>query len=391
MARPSVWQHSDLSKNPVATAKRVVIVAPVHPWDDVRVFQKEACTLAREGFEVILIAQAPESGVVNGVRLVPAPVSRSRTSRFFKLAAVLREALRLRGDIYHLHNPDTIPLALILKVLRRRVIYDTHEDFSKRLLIRDWIPRPIRLPLSCVVATAESFIGFMTDGCIGTQPAVCQRLGHRATLIANSPITQGTLIDAAYRAAQTIHRGTELRLVYVGGINRARGLDCMVDALADLNNAGIPARLWLIGPAERNDLDRAMTQPGWTFVDYLGRLPQAHAFGHMIRADIGLVTILDVADHSRTSPNKLYEYLVFGLPVIASDFADWRRTLPEGSGVHYVRPGSTVQIVNAAKKLSELPDHGRSAATRGRDYVRTGFSWEKEGDALLRLYSDMCA
>jgi glycosyltransferase involved in cell wall biosynthesis len=370
---------------------RIVILAPVHSWDDVRVFQKEARTLANAGFDVVLMAQTPGSDNVNGVHLLSAPASNSRIARFFKLPVVLREALRLKGAVYHLHNPDTLPIALALKVLRRRVIYDTHEDFSKRLLIREWIPQLIRRPLGWFIAMAEAMIGRLADGCICTQADVCKRLGNRAILIGNPPITEGPMIEAAYNAAKTVQRGAEVRLVYAGVINRARGLDFMVDALASLNAAGVEARLWLIGPAVTQDLNVAMARPGGAFVDYLGKLPQVEAFGYMIKADVGLVTILDIADHRRTSPNKLYEYLVFGLPVVASDFPDWRQTLPEEAGVCYVRPGCTAEIVSAVTTLTALPDRGRSAAARGRDYVVKTLSWEREADKLLGLYRSMTA
>jgi len=388
-AHDEILDRSMPSKSIVG--KRVVIIAPVHPWDDVRVFQKEARTLARAGFDVILMAQAPGSDTINGVHVLSAPVSNSRIMRFLKLALVLREALRLKGAVYHLHNPDTLPIALALKALRQRVIYDTHEDFSERLLIREWIPTPIRRPLAWFIAKAEALIGRLADGCICTQPGVRKRLGGRAVLIGNPPITQGAFIDAAYHAAETVQRGAEVRLVYAGVISRPRGVDFMVDALAALNAEGIEARLWLIGPAITEDLKLAMARPGGAFVDYLGKLPQSQAFGFMIKADVGLVTILDIADHGRSSPNKLYEYLVFGLPVVASDFPDWRQTLPEEVGVRYVRPGCAAEIVGAVKTVISLPDRGRSAAARGRDYVVTKLSWEREAEKLLGLYQRMSA
>ncbi len=106
-------------------------MAPVHYYDDVRVFQKEAKTLSANGYRVLLLARAEISLVEEGVEVVPLPVVKNRLMRFLCLPRVFWTAFMLKGDVYHLHNPDTLPIVLLLKMLGRRVIYDTHEDFSK--------------------------------------------------------------------------------------------------------------------------------------------------------------------------------------------------------------------------------------------------------------------
>jgi glycosyltransferase involved in cell wall biosynthesis len=365
----------------------VVIVAAVHAWDDVRVYQKEACTLAAHGYNVTLIAQAPQTAVERGIRIQPAPKSKSRTIRFLKLPLVFLMAMRLDADIYHVHNPDMIPVALLLKLSRKRVIYDTHEDFAQRLLIRAWIPPSLRSVIAHLVVKAESVVGRIANASIVTQEAVRRRLGDRAVLIENPPITHGFLIDEAHAHSLRILRGDELRLIYVGGLGATRGLDVMIDAVAILNARGIETRLWLIGTGNEAEVRTSLSRPGGVYVDYLGRLPQAKAFAFMIKADIGLVTILDVGDHSFSSANKLYEYITFGLPVVASDFQRWRNSLPTSPAIIFVPAGDAAGVAAAIDNIAAMPDRGKRHVTKAQKHLHERYNWEAESVKLLRVYT----
>jgi glycosyltransferase involved in cell wall biosynthesis len=371
----------------VARPLRVTVVAPVHRYDNVRVFQKEARSLAAAGHRVTLFAQAPSAFVQDLVAVVPAPRARNRLHRYLLLPWVLVRAGRLRGDVYHLHNPDCLPLGLLLKALGRAVVYDTHEDFLRRIPTKFWVPRPLRAALARLVAALEWLVGRVADASIATEPQVVRRLGPRAVLIENAPVISGPLIEDSHAYAAGVRRGTELRAVYLGTVADHQGLRVMVDAL-ELANQRVPCRLWLIGPSEDEDpseLERARALPGWRFVDHLGRLSQAEGFGYLARADVSLVPYLGVGGIQEVSANKLYECLCFGVPFIASDFPRWRSHVGEAAGC-FVPPGDVAalgeRLIWCAGHLDEL----RAMGARGREFVMTSYNWETEVRKLLEIY-----
>jgi len=96
--------------------KKIAIVAPVHCYNDVRVFQKQAITLAKEGYQIVLLARAPKVLVEKGIKIQPVPAYSNRVMRFLKLPLILQQAWIEKADLYHLHNPDTLPLAFALKL-----------------------------------------------------------------------------------------------------------------------------------------------------------------------------------------------------------------------------------------------------------------------------------
>ncbi|HYX29716.1 MAG TPA: glycosyltransferase [Pyrinomonadaceae bacterium] len=362
---------------------KITIVAPVHIYDDVRVFQKEAKTLAANGHRVSLIARIAEPQFQGDIQIIPAPTAASRIKRFLLLFRVFRIALTQRADVYHLHNPDTIPIVFGLKLLRKRVIYDTHENFRDFILIKHWIPRPLRLLFALMVSGLEAVAGRVADRSIATEAAVVKRLGRNAVLIENPPVTESVAAERACPCAREV--GGELRLIYVGTISRARGLDLMIDALEVVNRQQ-PCRLWLIGGGADKEIDEARQRPGWKWVDYLGMLPQAQAFAYMMKSEIGLVTFLNVGGHAHLSPNKLYEYMLFGIPFVASDFAAWRRHMPSLEAGLFADPSSIDDVAEKIIWLAQHPEAGERMAAQGKQFVMQKYNWELESRKLLDIY-----
>lgn len=365
----------------------VVVVAPVHWYDDVRVFQKEAKTLAENGYRVLLLARAERRMLEDGVEVVPLPSFGSRALRFLYLPGILWRALKLKGDAYHLHNPDTLPLAVALKALGRRVVYDTHEDFSERVLIRQWIPQTLRPFVARAVCALESTIGRVVDYPIATQAGVARRLGARATLIENPPVSRGPLIENAFAFSRDLEKGNCFRVVYVGGVGVERGIFTLVDALERANEKA-HCRLWLIGGGDEGEIRRARERPGWKFVDYLGKLPQFQAFGHVIKADAGFAIFPEMGGNANINSNKLYEYMLFGVPFVASDFRRWRQSVPEDCGL-FVDPDKPSEVSDALVWMAEHEQGREELGARGRKFVLSSYNWEVESEKLLSVYREL--
>ena len=99
-----------------------------------RVFHREATSLARAGYEVILVAANARAETVQGVRIIPLPEKRTLFQRYVcNNVCCLWQGLRIRADVYHFHDPELIPVGMLLRLLGKRVIYDAHEDYVASL------------------------------------------------------------------------------------------------------------------------------------------------------------------------------------------------------------------------------------------------------------------
>lgn len=369
---------------------KVVILAPVHIYDDVRVFRKEAVTLAAAGHEVVLYARTPDGRPVDrdGVQVRPVRY-RNRLSRFAQLPLIGHRAWREGADVYHLHNPDTIPIAVGLKLRGCRVIYDTHEDFRTEILLRGWLPAVVRRPAAAAVSVMEALVSRVADAVIVTQEHLLERLPG-AVLIGNPPIVDRAAgLAAADRRQAAAADGTPLVLGYVGGLSEDRGLLRMVDLVAALQEY-LPTRLLLVGGAVNDDaLTRAQERPGWRYVDHRGPLPQEEAFEALADADAGLILFQDTASHRHVDPNKIYEYLTLALPFIATDFAGWRDRF--GSARVGLFVPAAAGAADLAGRVSQFVSDRAALARTGRegaDFVWERYSWQKDGAPLLLALYD---
>ncbi|KEA64234.1 glycosyl transferase, group 1 [Marinobacterium lacunae] len=362
-------------------------MAPVHQWGDVRVFKKEAVSYAEQGFDVTLIARAPNFIHSDGVKIVPRWGDfDSRLLRFLSLPFVLIQTFLNRADVYHLHNPDTIPIAFILKLFGRHYIYDTHEDFEKRILIREWIYPSLRKILAFLVSRAEKVVCKFSISTFVTQESVANRLGEKSLVVGNAPRHNKKMYDRVYQEVSNIDSGnTDFRLVYLGLINKSRGLFSMVEALEYVNKKH-SCRLWLIGPADPEDLNKARLMAGWEYVDYIPSVEQELAFAYVVKSDVGLIYIDDVGGHKYTDPNKIYEYMAFSKPFIASDFEMWRDKLGRlGAGI-FISAGSSTNLSLAVENMVGLNAEEREEMGRkGREYINI-YNWQNEFDKILSVY-----
>src|ERR1051325_2652640 len=99
-------------------AARVVHISSAHPPGDTRIFLKQCRTLASAGYDVHLIVQNPRDEVRDGISLwgIRAPRSDRRLERMTRtVLEVYRRARDLEADLYHLHDPELIPIGLLLR------------------------------------------------------------------------------------------------------------------------------------------------------------------------------------------------------------------------------------------------------------------------------------
>ena len=367
---------------------RVAHLSTLHPPLDERIVLKECRTLAAAGHEVHFIVPDPPVAEFEGVRLhhFARPAGARRPARIARrLAAMYRQAAALRADVYHFHDPELIPVGLLLKRTGARVVYDVHED-SRREELSFHKDRPGWARLRAGVwALFEGAAGLALDAFLSATPAIARHFPPRRTVVVqNYPLREDLAAGPALGEAE--YRARPPRLAYVGGLTAIRGAREMVRALEHLP-VERGARLTLAGRFDPPEL-RAEVEglPGWGRVDFLGWVSAEEVRAALAEARAGLVVLHPEPIYLDSQPVKLFEYMAAGLPVIASDFPPWRKIIRGAGCGLLVDPLDPAAIARAADYLLTHPREAEAMGRRGRQAVRDCVNWDREADKLLGLY-----
>jgi glycosyltransferase involved in cell wall biosynthesis len=374
-----------MAAEPVAARSKVRVahLTSAHPPYDFRIFHKEARTLAAAGFEVFLVAGHDRAETREGVSVVPVPLPSSRLRRMLLTPLLLlRSVRRLRPDICHLHDPELIPLGLVLKVLGRKVVYDAHENLPVQIFDKPWIAPPLRKFVSQLTRLLLLFACSAFDGVVAASPAVAANLPrNKTTVVVNYP----RLDEFVGRGAPYAER--EALATYIGVVTTTRGAVEMVDAIHLLPDR-LGARLSIAGHVRMSEQGRRRLEAAED-VDYLGVLDRAGVQRLLGSARIGIVVLHPLPNYVESSPGKLFEYMAAGLPVIASHFELWRGIVEEASCGLVVDPRSPSQIADAIQYLLENPQEAEAMGKRGQEAVLRQYNWETEGTRLTELYDTL--
>ncbi|TKJ40647.1 hypothetical protein CEE37_06700 [candidate division LCP-89 bacterium B3_LCP] len=371
---------------------KVLILTTVHRWNDPRVFHKQACTLARQ-HEVTLAAvdSGPERDV-DGVHLKPLGIWKTRFDRPKLWWKAYITILKSKADIVHFHDPE---LALILLpyalVGNKKLVCDIHEHPTAAIGGRQWIPKIIRKATAFLFGKIITLAPNFFDEVILAEDSYIEHFSQRSNIhvIKNFAILPSPDLPYTERYDQ-FDPAESLRLIYIGSVVEERGALIMAEALLKLLQRFPGTSLDLIGKVRPPELEIKLKE----IANRTGNKLRLHGYLDLIeageilqKAHIGLIPLQPHPNFEGSFATKFYDYMTYGLPIIATDFPIWKRFLAENSCGIAIDATEPDQLVSAITELAEQPDQLEAFSKSGYAAVREKYSWEDEGEKLLDLYS----
>lgn len=363
------------------SSTEIWVVSTVHQPDDVRIFWKQAVTLAAAGYEVTSIfwtsnPSAAKEDTVSGVRrrvLWKGRKLPGAATRLLVLLRTLRLCLRSPCRNFLFHDPELIPLGIVLTAAGRKVIFDAHEDFPLQTLHKTYLA-PWQKPLvkglaQALFVSADRWL----SGQLYANAITQQHFRHRSCFVRNFPLLREfPNFESERRPGQ---------IVYVGGLTEARGILELVQAV---NQIASPASLVLAGPWESEEFrSRCLAADRANRVVYAGTLDR-NAVGKLLaESSIGVAVLHPFPAHVNLLPVKLFEYMAAGLPVVVSDFPLWRGIVASANCGVLVEPGKADALQVALEYLLNNPGQGQSLGANGRMAVEQRYTWEAESTEFL--------
>ncbi|MDQ7024909.1 MAG: glycosyltransferase [Anaerolineae bacterium] len=366
---------------------RIVHITTVHRPFDVRIFYKELQTLRKAGHGVVLIAGYDSDKVVDGIQIRAIPRMKNPYRRVVSAGYyAMKQALAEDADVYHIHDPELLLWALILRLRGKTVIYDMHENVPFALRHKEWIPVFLRPMLSNFYRLVERVLLHGLPIIFAEKSYKENYLWHGGAeeTILNLPMIDELItVDEAKFNTPTVG--------YIGDVTAQRGSLVTLNALNILKERGTTVEWECIGSIleqHKAELTSYINTHNLQGVRLQGRKIPAEWHPRIVKCHIGLAVLAPVPNHMKSYPTKLFEYMALGLPIIASGFPLYSEIVEGNScGLVVKNPTDPEELANAIEYLITHPEEAKLMGLNGRETVIHKYRWDVEAQKLLNYYT----
>jgi len=334
---------------------------------------------------------AAESSAGDGGATIPDRAGRQwvplvRLHRWIRTLDFYRRGIAIvraeRPALVHCNDYNTMWIGAAARLIGgSAVVYDAHELWPDRNLR----PEPRWWLLAC-----EGLFVRLAHRTITASPGYAEIMARRyriapPTVIRNIPERpQAPIAPPPSGSGRPEEAPVAL---YAGALTRNRGLEVAIRALAAVPSV----RLRLLGPVShlyRQQLEALAEREGVSErVEFSGAIPSEEVVGAIGEASVGLALIQPACLSYRMSlPNKLFEYVLAGVPVLASDLPVIGAFVSEHGIGLVAGPDNPDEI---AARLGEMlrPERNRELRLAVRTAAE-GMRWENEEPRLAAAYGD---
>jgi len=369
--------------------RKVCILTTVHSPFDVRIFHKEAKSLFKGGYDVTLIAPHKKDEIVDGIRIIPLPEATNRFARMTKTVwMIFKLALKENADLYHLHDPELMPIVRLLSLKGKQVIYDMHENVPKQISDKGWInPVLKKIVAKCVSVSERIFLAGIPVIFAETSYRKDYRWVKTSTCVLNMP-----LIDQLDQKKSTSSKKLEFAVGYMGSVSEKRGILTTLKALEVLKKDGVIVRFECVGPVygySPKQLLELCEDYNLDKVFFHGKMAAINGWSIIKKCDIGIATLHPIPNYVESYPTKIFEYMAMGLPVITSNFPLYKKIIVNSKCGICVDPLNPREIAHAINNFIANPKLVADMGANGRKAVEEIYNWQNEEKKLLDFYQDI--
>ncbi|MDD3876474.1 MAG: glycosyltransferase family 4 protein [Bacteroidales bacterium] len=365
---------------------KVCHITSAHPRYDVRIFRKECVSLATVYDVSLIVADGLGEETIDGVTIIDAgKKSDGRFTRMLNTAKkVYYKALEIDADIYHFHDPELLPYGK--KFIRRgkKVIYDAHEDLPRQIMSKYWIPKIFRKMISISVERYENSSAHQMSCIITATPHIRKRFlkQNKHTIdINNYPFLE----PDSDESISFNHK--EHAVCFVGSASKIRGLTEVIEAMELLET---DLKLYFAGHISPQIYkEELMSLKGWRKVVNFEEVSPKEVQNIYKKSKAGIVTFYPLPNHVNAQPNKIFEYMASGLPVIASNFPLWKDIIEKNNCGICVDPQNPLAVKNAILYIVENPDKAVEMGINGKKAVSEIYNWNSEKEKLYTVYNQL--
>src|SRR5690625_2562456 len=291
----------------------------------------------------------------------------------------------MKADCYHIHDPELLPVARLLKNKHNVVIYDIHEDYATAMYQKEYIAKPIRKLFAVIYDFIERNLSRKLELCLAEK--YYQEKHPTGTCVLNYPALNDDLLNH-----QIVHEQAENKLLYTGNVSIERGA---------LIHAQIPkidksVSVHFIGKCPSNLAENMYQVAGEKkeslFVEGIDQFIEREEIDAKYMSEnwlAGAALFPPTEHYKKKELTKFFEYMSAGLPIICSNFPRWKKFMEEYKCGIAVDPYDKNQIQKAIQTLKDDPSLVEEMGRNGKQAVIEKLNWKVEEGKLFRWYEQL--
>jgi glycosyltransferase involved in cell wall biosynthesis len=379
---------------------RICLLTTLHSVDDDVVYYKHAKSLAKRFRDITLIApksKLPANAEDGAIKFRWLNPGHSPLDRPWRLVQAMREVRRLRPDLCHFYDLDVLGIVPWLRqICKAGLIYSALEAWPERMLCAQKIPKCLRPMASWCTDVMEKRIARWCSLVLTADEATARDFAGRVTkaqTLFNFPPL--ALFDPEVKLAAQVPQRYQTRTIaiYHGTMTEDRGLFHMLRATRLVATQKQAFLLMLIGLQEGDLKRRALALIDelkiGDHVEIMPWIPHVQMAAYLRMAKVGLAPLQPIPKYYKNIPQKIFEYMACGVPVIGADLptiAPFVRRADAGVVVDCVRPEL---LANAIMRLLEDDLAWNKMSQNGRRAFIAEYNWESMEKRLFSCYEEL--
>jgi glycosyltransferase involved in cell wall biosynthesis len=252
----------------------------------------------------------------------------------------------------------------------------------------------LRYPIAWIFRWLEPLLARLQSALIFSDDAIAKSfegIGSPKVTLFNYPSID--FVEAAKSKTQESFPKNAL-VLHLGGHERNRGTELMIEAFSMVIRNRPDSHLLLVGhfvpPELETEVREHIHAQGLDEkVTITGRVPFEEIGNYLSQAAVGWVPWQAYLKNKKNIPTKLFEYMAYAVPIVASDLASIKPFVLDNQNGFRVKPADSLAHASAILRILGDPKLGRELGAQGQEFAQNHYNWNSEEKKLLGLYRSL--
>ena len=370
---------------------KVCHVTSAHNRYDGRIFLKQCISLSKKYDVTLLCSDTQKNEIKNNIKIVSINKKfKTIFERLFLTKKYLKKkCLEINADIYEFHDPELLSLAKYMKKIGKKVIFDSHEDYKSLFDERKWIPNFLRKIMSTIYSKYEKSVLKNVDYILCAADHIKERLvkiNKNCQVIPNFPIYEDV---KKVSNNNTNNKNKIFTICFAGSIDSEWNHDIVVKAIQNIENV----RYLIIGNCSADYQKELKSIDKNNKIEFLGKLKYEEVKEMYRKSDIGIALCSYRPNvnfkNGSIGNTKIFEFMMFGLPVILTKFEVFEKINKEKQFGISVNPKDVKEVEEAILKMINDKKMVELYGKNGKELIKEKYNWNNTEKLLFNVYSNL--